>query len=190
VAAWPAVALIGSYELLMVIIPSGQVPASTAAGLGTSGASGDGPLQTRAAEVWRRAFLGARRQKESHACHSHRIRVRRIVRRGHHLHRRTIAPCAQRGCRRLRDCRLARWQEGRSFLSVKGVRDITSGLIAVILLTARMPRVLGWFELAGSTTPMGDAIIVLRSNSPKAAVYGVHGATAVVLLATAALLFT
>jgi Domain of unknown function (DUF4267) len=76
------------------------------------------------------------------------------------------------------------------YLSVKGVRDIASGLIAVILLAARMPHVLGWFELAASTIPIGDAIIVLRSNGPKATVYVVHGATAVVLLATAALLFT
>jgi hypothetical protein len=53
-----------------------------------------------------------------------------------------------------------------------------------------MPHVLGWFELAASTIPIGDAIIVLRSNGPKATVYGVHGATAVVSLATAALLFT
>jgi hypothetical protein len=53
-----------------------------------------------------------------------------------------------------------------------------------------MPHVLGWFELAASTIPIGDAIIVLRSNGPKATVYGVHGATAVALLATAALLFT
>jgi hypothetical protein len=48
-------------------------------------------------------------------------------------------------------------------------------------------------RLAGAylgTIPIGDAIIVLRSNGPKATVYGVHGATAVVLLATAALLFT
>ena len=76
------------------------------------------------------------------------------------------------------------------YLSVKGVRDIASGLIAVILLAARMPHVLGWFELAASTIPIGDAIIVLRSNGPKATVYGVQGATAVVLLGTAALLFT
>jgi len=72
----------------------------------------------------------------------------------------------------------------------RGVRDIASGLIAVILLAARMPHVLGWFELAASTIPIGDAIIVLRSNGPMATAYGVHGATAVVLLATAALLFT
>ncbi len=45
-------------------------------------------------------------------------------------------------------------------------------------------------ELAASTIPIGDAIIVLRSNGPKATVYGVHGATAVVLLAADALLFT
>jgi Domain of unknown function (DUF4267) len=76
------------------------------------------------------------------------------------------------------------------YLSVKGVRDIASGLIAVILLTAQMPHVLGWFELAASTIPIGDALIVRRHGGPKATAYGVHGATAVVLLATAALLFT
>jgi len=53
-----------------------------------------------------------------------------------------------------------------------------------------MPHVLDRFELAASTIPIGDAIIVLRSNGPKATAYGVHGATAAVLLATAALLFT
>jgi Protein of unknown function (DUF2637) len=35
VAAWPAVALVGSYELLMVIIRSTQVPAGMAAGPGS-----------------------------------------------------------------------------------------------------------------------------------------------------------
>ena len=44
--------------------------------------------------------------------------------------------------------------------------------------------------LAASTIPIGDAIIALRSNGPKATAYGVHGATAGVLLATAAFLFT
>ena len=76
------------------------------------------------------------------------------------------------------------------YLSVKGVRDIASGLIAVILLAAKIPRILGWFELAASIIPIGDAMIVLRRNGPKATACGVHGATAVVLLATAALAFT
>ena len=77
-----------------------------------------------------------------------------------------------------------------AYLSVKGVRDIASGLIAVILLATRTPHVLGWFELAASTIPIGDAIIVLRHGGPKAIAYGVHLTTAAVLLATAALLFT
>ena len=76
------------------------------------------------------------------------------------------------------------------YLSVKGVRDITSGLIAAILLAAQMPHVLGWFELAASIIPIGDAIIVLRRGGPKATAYGVHATTAAVLLTTAALLFT
>jgi hypothetical protein len=50
VAAWPAVALVGSYELLMVIIRSGQAPEDPAAGLAASGAPGDDPVQAQAAE--------------------------------------------------------------------------------------------------------------------------------------------
>jgi Protein of unknown function (DUF2637) len=38
VAAWPAVALVGSYELLMVVIRYGQVPACTETGPAISGA--------------------------------------------------------------------------------------------------------------------------------------------------------
>jgi len=75
-----------------------------------------------------------------------------------------------------------------AYLSVKGVRDIASGLIAIILLATGSPHVLGWFELAASTIPIGDALIVLRHQGPKATAYGVHGVTALVLLATAALL--
>jgi len=50
VAAWPAVALVGSYELFMVIIRSGQVPAGLVAGPGASSAPSDDPLQAQAAE--------------------------------------------------------------------------------------------------------------------------------------------
>jgi hypothetical protein len=60
------------------------------------------------------------------------------------------------------------------------------------LRPARLPQASGLppGTMAVSTIPIGDAIIVLRSNGPKATFYGVHGATAVVLLATAVLLFT
>jgi Protein of unknown function (DUF2637) len=50
VAAWPAFALVGSYELLMVIIRSTQAPAGASSGAGASGAPDDDPLQAQAAE--------------------------------------------------------------------------------------------------------------------------------------------
>ncbi|MFC8848506.1 MULTISPECIES: DUF4267 domain-containing protein [unclassified Micromonospora] len=77
----------------------------------------------------------------------------------------------------------------RSWLSVKAVRDIASGVFIFILLVGATPHLLGWFMLAAAGMPAGDALIVLRSNGPKATAYGVHGATAVVMLAISALLF-
>jgi Protein of unknown function (DUF2637) len=50
VAAWPAVALVGSYELLMVIIRGAQAPA--AALRPHDGASVTDPLEEQAAEVF------------------------------------------------------------------------------------------------------------------------------------------
>jgi Domain of unknown function (DUF4267) len=76
-----------------------------------------------------------------------------------------------------------------AYLSVKGVRDIASGLIALVLLAARTPHLLGWFMVAASTIPIGDAVIVLRHDGSKAIALGVHAATAAVMLATAVLLF-
>jgi hypothetical protein len=75
------------------------------------------------------------------------------------------------------------------YLSAKGVRDIASGLVVLILLAAVEPRLLGGFMLAASIIPAGDAIIVLRRNGPKATVYGVHVATAAAMLAAATFLF-
>jgi hypothetical protein len=52
VAVWPAVALVGSYELLMVIIRSAQVAAGAAVSGVSGGGAGDGLLQARAAEAF------------------------------------------------------------------------------------------------------------------------------------------
>jgi hypothetical protein len=48
VAAWPAVALVGSYELLMMVIRSSQMPTDAASG----SEHGADPLQETAAEVF------------------------------------------------------------------------------------------------------------------------------------------
>jgi hypothetical protein len=50
VAAWPAVALVGSYELLMMVIRGSQVPAGGAPETG----QGADPLQQQAAELFAR----------------------------------------------------------------------------------------------------------------------------------------
>ena len=87
---------------------------------------------------------------------------------------------------------IAAWHAGGKadpYLSVKGVRDIAS-YSSPSSCSPPGPHVLGWFELAASMIPIADAIIVLGRGGPKATAYGVHGATAAVLLATAALLFT
>ncbi|MET0419151.1 MAG: DUF4267 domain-containing protein [Actinoplanes sp.] len=77
----------------------------------------------------------------------------------------------------------------QGWLTVKAVRDIASGVFVFILLAGATPHLLGWFMLAAAGIPLGDALIVWRSNGPKAVVYGVHGATAAVMLVISALLF-
>ena len=53
VAAWPAVALVGSYELLMMIIRNAQAPANSVSGVDLTGQPSDGdPLQAHAAQVF------------------------------------------------------------------------------------------------------------------------------------------
>jgi hypothetical protein len=69
------------------------------------------------------------------------------------------------------------------WLYVKGVRDIASGIFIFILLANRAPHVLGAFMAAASLIPVGDAVIVLRSGGTRAAAFGIHGATAAVMLA-------
>ncbi|WP_055691809.1 DUF4267 domain-containing protein [Streptomyces prasinus] len=76
----------------------------------------------------------------------------------------------------------------RAWLAVKAVRDMASGLFIFVLLVGGSSHLLGWFMLAATVIPVGDALIVLRSNGPKAAAYGIHGATAAVMLVISVLL--
>ncbi|GIJ33231.1 DUF4267 domain-containing protein [Micromonospora sediminimaris] len=81
--------------------------------------------------------------------------------------------------------------EDRAFhawLAVKAVRDIAAGLFILIVVVGGTTHLLGGLMLAATLIPLGDALIVLRSGGPKVAVYGIHGATAVVMLAISVLL--
>ncbi|MEZ0358625.1 DUF4267 domain-containing protein [Mycobacterium sp. SA01] len=75
-----------------------------------------------------------------------------------------------------------------AYLSVKGVRDIASGLVVIVLLVAGAAHLLGWMLLAATVIPVADAVIVHRNGGPTSISLGIHGATAAVMLVTAALL--
>lgn len=76
----------------------------------------------------------------------------------------------------------------RAYASVKGVRDIASGLFVLILMASGATHLLGWVVLAATIIPLADAVIVLRGGGSRAIAWGVHGLTAAVMLVTAALL--
>jgi hypothetical protein len=74
----------------------------------------------------------------------------------------------------------ATWQ------AVKGVRDIVSGLFVFLLMASGPQRLLGEFLLVASLIAVGDAAIVLRSGGKRSAAFGIHGVTALVIIATGA----
>lgn len=76
----------------------------------------------------------------------------------------------------------------QAWLTVKGVRDMASGVVVFVLMAVAAPQVLGWYMLAASGIPVGDALIVLRSKGSKAAAYGIHGATAAVMVVISVIL--
>ncbi len=75
-----------------------------------------------------------------------------------------------------------------AYLSVKGVRDIATGLFVIILMAAGATHPVGWVMLAATIVPIADANIVLRNGGSKSVAWGVHGGTAAVMLVTTALL--
>ena len=75
-----------------------------------------------------------------------------------------------------------------AYLSVKGVRDIATGLFVFILMVAGATHLIGWMMLAATIIPLADAAIVLRNGGAKSIAWGVHGVTAAVMIVTTALL--
>jgi hypothetical protein len=75
-----------------------------------------------------------------------------------------------------------------AWLSVKGTRDIASGLFVILLMVNGSQRLLGEFMLVASLIAFGDMVTVLRSGGSKALAYGMHGLTGLVMVATGACL--
>ncbi|MEU6035984.1 DUF4267 domain-containing protein [Actinomadura sp. NPDC047616] len=76
-----------------------------------------------------------------------------------------------------------------AYLTVKGVRDLGYGVLGLALLAFAGAHAAGWFMLVVALNPLGDTLIVLRNGGTRAVAFGIHFATAVVVLISAALLF-
>ncbi|MQY04514.1 DUF4267 domain-containing protein [Actinomadura macrotermitis] len=76
-----------------------------------------------------------------------------------------------------------------AYLTIKGLRDLTYGVMGLALTAFAGAHAVGWFMLVVALVPLGDTLIVLRHGGTKAVAFGIHFATAVVVLISAALMF-
>lgn len=72
--------------------------------------------------------------------------------------------------------------EATPWLRLKGVRDLTAGIAAGVLLVTAPPDVIGWALLAFTIIPLGDAATVLSAHGKASAAWGIHGTTAAIML--------
>jgi hypothetical protein len=76
-----------------------------------------------------------------------------------------------------------------AYPTVKGLRDLVYGLVGLALIAFTTADAVAWFMLVAAVNPFGDTLIVLRNGGRRAVAFGVHFATAVVVLLDAVLLF-
>ncbi|WP_328996538.1 DUF4267 domain-containing protein [Kribbella sp. NBC_01245] len=75
------------------------------------------------------------------------------------------------------------------YLTVKGQRDLVYGILGLALLAFADASAVGWYMVAVALIPLSDTLIVLRHSGNKAVAFGIHFATAVVVLISGALMF-
>ena len=74
--------------------------------------------------------------------------------------------------------------DARGWWQVKGIRDVVTGLLVIVFTFVALDY-LGVLVLVLALIPLGDMVIVLTNRGSKAAAYGIHGATALALIAAA-----
>ncbi|KDN86610.1 DUF4267 domain-containing protein [Kitasatospora cheerisanensis] len=87
---------------------------------------------------------------------------------------------------------LPAWPHGdaATFLITKGIRDVVSGLVPLALLLLGHRRASGWAMLVIAAVPVGDATTILVHHGSTAMAFGVHYATAAVMVLVAGLVLT
>jgi Domain of unknown function (DUF4267) len=76
-----------------------------------------------------------------------------------------------------------------AYLAIKGLRDATFGIVGLVLLAFAGAHAEACFMLVVALVPLGDTLIVLRHGGARATAFGIHFATAIVVLISAGLLF-
>jgi hypothetical protein len=71
----------------------------------------------------------------------------------------------------------------RALTQIKGVRDIASGVVLLVVWAAAGRTAFGWALIAAAFTPAADAVIVLGNGGKLATALGIHGLTAALLVA-------
>src|SRR5215475_14207622 len=76
----------------------------------------------------------------------------------------------------------------RSWLRLKGIRDIASGLVVLTMMLTMGSRAVGIVLLVLAAIPFGDMCNILGSGGSKSTAFSVHGITCAVMLVVGLLL--
>ena len=71
------------------------------------------------------------------------------------------------------------------WLRLKGVRDIVSGLVVLVLMAFVGAQAVGLVLLVEAMVPVGDMLIILAAKGSARHAFGIHGLTASVMILTA-----
>lgn len=71
------------------------------------------------------------------------------------------------------------------WLRLKGVRDIASGLAVLAFMAWNTPLGVGIILLVEAVIPVGDMLVILGAKGSTKSAFGMHGATAVLMVLTA-----
>ncbi len=69
-----------------------------------------------------------------------------------------------------------------SWLRLKGVRDIVSGLTVFALMVWGGPRMVGILLIVAAFIPLGDMSVILAAHGSTRSALGIHGSTALLML--------
>jgi hypothetical protein len=76
----------------------------------------------------------------------------------------------------------------RAWLRLKGIRDVASGLVVLIMMPTANSHLAGMALLVEAIIPLGDMSIILGSGGRKATAFSVHGVTCAAMLVVGLLL--